>query len=447
MKQSLLYILVLFIVTGCQEFLDAKPEKSLIIPNTLNDFQALLDAEPRFMNSITKMGFLASDEIVLSDALVGLVMLDDRSAYLWEGDFYEPDAAGTDWSVGYQRIFYANVVIEGVRDYKPVNSQEQQRARELDAAARFHRAFGHFLIAGQFMGPYDPANPSAPGIPIRKSADLNAPSPRVSMLEVMELIREDLEVARLVLPEFPEIPTRASAWGAEALLSRVSLYMQDYERALFHSGNALSIKDELFDYNDINPALRFIFPRFNVEVIHHAHIITGRYQNSNQTYVNPELANLYDVTDLRFKKIIVPSPVAGLYNFQGRYSGEAALFGGLATDEVLLDYAEAAARTGNEELAIEKLNHLLIKRYEKNKFSPIIGLTGMALIKKIADERRKELLFRGIRWLDQKRYNQDPLMAKTNKRTWMGTEFRLEPGSAKYIFPIPPREIRLNDLL
>lgn len=433
--------------SSCSGFLEEKPEKALVIPDSLDDYQALLDAEPRLLNSIPKMGFLASDEIEIASPLVSQLTLEERSAYIWEGDFYSPDGSGTDWIVGYQRIFYANIVIDGLKEFRPITPQEQQRAVELDAAARFYRAFGHFLIAGQFMDAYNPTTPEAPGIPIRETADLNAPSPLVTMKEAMDFIRNDLEIARTNLPQFPEIPTRASAWAAEALLSRVSLYMQDYEAAFFHASNALSIRSELFDYNKIDPALRFVFPRFNVEVIHHAHMITGRFYTSNQTYLADDLVDLYDSTDLRFTKVLVPSPISGRYNLQGRYTGEAFLFGGLATDEVVLDRAEAAARIGNQTQALTDLNYLLINRYKEGAFIPVEGLSGKDLIRKISEERRKELLYRGVRWLDMKRYNQDPDLAKTVEREWSGQNYVLEPNSGKYKFPIPPRELRLNDML
>lgn len=436
-----------FIAGGCEGFLDAKPEKSLVIPDSLDEFQALLDAEPRSMNSMTKMGFLSSDELVLANPLVNLLTLEERASYLWEGDFYSPDDAGTDWAFSYRKVFYANLVIEGVRDFEAKNESEAERARQLDAAARFYRAFAHFSLATQFMAPYDPANPEMPGIPVREAADLNASSPRLSAKEVFDFIREDLEIARLVLVDFPEIPTRASAWAAEALLSRVCLYMQDYETAFFHAGNALEIRDDLLDYNTLNKSLRNIFPRFNKEVIHHAHMFSGRFTSNNQMYVNPDLFALYEARDLRRSLLFSKSPVSGRMNCFGRYTGEFLLYGGLATDEVVLDRAEAAARTGNEVQALADLNYLLKNRFPTGEFKPLTDLTGKSLIKKIAEERRKELVFRGIRWLDLRRYNQDPEMSVTLDRKYNGLENKLEPGSARYTFPIPPRELRLNELL
>lgn len=444
---SIVWISFALIWGGCEGFLDAKPEKSLVIPDSLDDFQALLDAEPRSMNSMTKMGFLSSDELVLANPLVNLLTLEERASYLWEGDYYTPDDPGVDWAFTYRKVFYANLVIEGVRDYKPINETERERARQLDAAARFYRAFAHFSLATQFMGPYDPSNPDMPGIPVRKAADLNATSPRLSAKEVFDFIREDLEVARTILSPKPDIPTRASAWAAEALLSRVCLYMQDYESAFIHAGNALEIANELLDYNTLNKSLRNIFPRFNQEVIHYAHMFSGRFTSNNQMYVNPDLYAMYDANDLRKSLLFSPSPVAGRMNCFGRYTGEFLLYGGLATDEVVLDRAEAAARIGNDAQGLADLNYLLENRYRIGDFVPFTDLTGKNLIKKIAEERRKELVFRGVRWLDLRRYNQDPEMAVTLDRKYNGLENKLEPGSARYTFPIPPRELRLNELL
>jgi hypothetical protein len=449
MKKNTLIIIVLFslLLGACQDFLDAKPEKNLVIPDTLDDYQALLDAEPRSMNSSTKLGFLSSDELVLGDPLVNLISLDERAAYLWTGEFYLPDDIGVDWYFSYAKVFYANIVIDGIRDYEPSSAQDQERAVQLDASARFYRAFGHFSVATQFMGAYDPSKPNAPGIPIRKTADINAASPRISAKEVFDFIRADLEIARNTLPDFPDKPTRASAWAAEALLSRICLYMQDYEAAFIHSSNALTIKDELMDFNQLNNSLRYIFPRFNKEVIHHAAMFTGRFTGNRQLFVSPELYNLYDSSDLRKELLFSKSTTPNRMNVAGRYTGDFLLFTGLATDEVMLDRAEAAARIGNDAKALEDLNKLLKMRIKSNVFQPIEGVSGKNLVKRIGEERRKELLFRGVRWLDLRRYNLDPEMALPLRRIWNTGEFNLAPNSERYVFPIPPREIRLNDKL
>ena len=448
MKKSLVCLLSLISLLGsCDGFLDEKPQKQMVIPSTLDDFQALLDSEPRSMNSVPKMGFLSTDDLVLSNTLLNQVTLDESAPYLWQSDMYLPSDAGVDWAFSYRKVFYANLVIEGVRDFTPNTAEENKRAIELDAAARFYRAFAHFSLVQEFAPPFDPDSPQGMGIPIRKDADINADSERVTIGEVYNFILEDLEIARNVLPEKPDIPTRASKWAAEALLSRIYLSIQNYGKAMEHASHALDIGNTLLDYNELDPGLRYSFPRFHAEVIHHAHMFSGRYNPNTQTFVNPELYSMYDSLDLRKSAYFRPASTAGMYNVIGKYSGEPAIYGGMATDEVVLDFVESAARLGMEDAALEELNRLLKNRYQSGSFVPVEGKSGKELIRLIIDERRKELVFRGIRWLDLRRLNQDPEYAITLDRKWNGLEIVIEPNSSAYTFPIPPRELELNDML
>lgn len=419
----------------------------MVIPSTLDDFQALLDAEPRSMNSVPKMGFLSSDDLFMSNALVEQLTLEERAAYLWQPDLYLPDDAGVDWMFSYQKIFYANLVIEGIRDFSPGSFEEKAKALELDAAARFYRAFAHFSLAQQFAPPYIPGSSGNMGIPLRKNADINADSKRVSIGEVYDFIFDDLEISRTFLPEKPDIPTRASKWAAEALLSRIYLSIQNYEKAFEHSSNALVIDSKLLDYNELDLALRYGFPRFNSEVIHHNHMFSGRFNRDTEAFVNPELYQMYDSLDIRKYVLFRPASTPGMYNVVGKYSGEITLYGGLATDEVSLDLAESAARLGRDEIALVELNRLLKNRYVSGRYNLVDKVDGNELIQIILNERRKELVFRGIRWLDLRRLNQDPDFALTLNRKWNGLDNELHPNAAAYTFPIPPREVTLNDML
>jgi tetratricopeptide (TPR) repeat protein len=448
MKKSAHYLFVfVLLIMSCDGFLDEKPQKQMVIPNTLDDFQALLDAEPRQMNSTPKMGFLSSDELFVSNTLLNQMSLEERGAYLWQQDFYQPNDAGVDWAFTYKKVFYANLVIEGIRDFSPKSPEHKNRAIQLDAAAKFYRAFAHFSLVQEFAPPFDPDSPGNMGIPIRKDANINAASKRLSIGEVYDFIIEDLETARLILPEKPDIPTRASKWAAEALLSRIYLSIQNYEKAFEHSSNALTIDDTLLDYNELDQSLRYGFPRFNAEVIHHAHMFTGRFTVNAQTFVNPDLYELYDSLDLRKTILFRPSKTKGMFNVYGKYTGESYIYGGLATDEVLLDHAESAARLDMENIAKSDLERLLTNRYLKGSYSGVIGLQADELIRKVILERRKELVFRGVRWLDLRRLNQDLKFAIYIDRKWNEMDIVLEPNSASYTFPIPPREINLNDLL
>lgn len=445
MKKIRLYSsLILGSLISCNGFLDEKPELSMVIPDKLDDFQALLDSEPVTINSFPKLGFIASDDMVFGPTLLNQIDPEERAAYFWQEDLYTIDPRGVDWPAAYNAIFYANLVIDGVKEFKPSNSTDKKRADELDAAARFYRAFFHFALLQQYAPPYSVSEQEQPGIPIRRTADINE-APGISTLKkVFEFILFDLETARTVLPAKPDIATRASAWGAEAMLSRVYLVLQDYEKAYLHASKALGIGDELMDYNEVNTDEFYPFSRFNQEVIHHFRIHTSRVTYNRQQLVNPELFELYDSLDLRKKVNFRESRTSGFYNFVARYTGDFYDFGGLAIDEVLLNRAESAIRIGKKEEALMDLNRLRQSRYVAGEYVPVTGISDMELLKEIVLERRKELLFRGIRWMDLRRLNQDSEFAIIMDRKFNETDAILLPNDDGYTFPIPPSEQELN---
>lgn len=154
---------------------------------------------------------------------------------------------------------------------------------------------------------------------------------------------------------------------------------------------------------------------------------------------------LYGPADLRtslfFKKAAVPNR----FNFKGNYTGDFYHFGGLATDEVLLNLAESGARIGKEEESLEALNYLLENRY-MDGFEPLADLEGEMLLQKVLEERRKELVFRGIAWLDLKRLNRYPEFARSLKRNYNTEGGDLPPNDARYALLIPPLEMNLNPM-
>lgn len=439
-----IYWIGMILAMGCEGFLDEKPDQALVIPQSLDDFQALLDAEPRSMNSSAKMGFLASDEAIMSNTLLNLMTLEEQGAYFWKKDIYSPDDAGVDWAFSYRKIFYANVVLEGIRDFSPANNEEENRARELEASAKFYRAIGHFSIAQQFAEPFDPSKSEQMGVPIRRDADINAASRRENLKDVYGFILEDLTESLEWLPDFPEIKTRPSKWAAEALLSRIYLSLQNYEKAYDYSGKALSRRNTLLNYNDLDPGLRYGFERFHDEVIFYEKMFSGRFTSHNQMVITPGLYGLYDSLDLRKEVFFSPSPVTEGFNLTGRYTGDSYLFTGLAVDEVLLDHAEAAVRLGKDQEAMDDLNYLFVNRYQEGNALELVGIDSDLLLRKVVEERRKELVFRGIRWLDLRRLNQDPEFAVTIDRKANESDVELLPNSEGYVFPMPPREITLN---
>jgi starch-binding outer membrane protein, SusD/RagB family len=443
--RTLLFLLCVGISFSCESFLSEKPSKNLVIPRELDDFQALLDARLRGMNTSPAAGLLGSDDIYLGPGAVNRLQPHQVSTYFWAQDFYLPGEYDPNWSTIYQKIFYSIVTLDGLAEYSPSSQSEASRKAELTASAKFYRALGHFEILTHFAPHYRADQVDQLGIPLRTTSDVNIKTTRATLEGSYQQIIRDLEEALPDLPQIATIPTRPSQWAVHALLSRVYMTRQEYTLANQHSSLALSIKEELMDYNELNNGLPYSFEIFNPEVIFYSELITNRYATNRETYINPDLVDLYKENDLRVPLFFATARVDTLYNMRGHYTGDFYPFGGLATDELWLDYAESSFRIGQIENAKNAINTLRQHRIRVDEFQPFEG-TDSDLFEIILLERRRELVFRGIRWLDLKRLNTDPALAITLVRKFNTVQAELPPNDPRYAIPIPPDEIDFNPI-
>ena len=111
--------------------------------------------------------------------------------------------------------------------------------------------------------------------------------------------------------------------------------------------------------------------------------------------------------------------------------------------EVLLNYAEAAARTGDLQTATALLKAVRTRSDASYVFPAAAIATQSALISTILKERRIELLGEGFRSNDLLR-NLLPLPAKSSSALIAPA---VEPSQTNYIFPLPNTEITSNKLL
>jgi starch-binding outer membrane protein, SusD/RagB family len=449
-------ILVVFLPVAhisCRKgFLDAKPDQSLIIPTTLKDMQALLD-NTGVHNVTPRLGEMASDDYYILTAYYNGRVLRDRNIYTWaSGDIFAGDRI-TDWDNSYTSIYYTNTVLEGL-DKIQETSSNATAWEKIKGTALFYRAYGYYNIAQLFCKPYiETSAKNDLGVILRLSTNVSEPSRRVSVQQTYDQILSDLKESCKLLPStrtsFLTQPYKASAY---AMLSRVYLSMQHYDSALYYSSESIQLHPTLLNYyNSIDTNLMYSFPRYNSEVLFHSYqsntpLLT---HNTGSGYVDSALLSLYtDPHDLR-KKVFF-----GVLNtvtpqrpfFKGSYNGTDAstfLFSGLANDEVYLTRAECYARRGDTANALKDLNTLLQSRWRSGKHVRVIAADANDALKKILNERRKQLCFRGTRWTDLRRLNQDARFAITLKKT-VGQTHLLPPNDNRYVYPIPDNEILLS---
>ncbi len=96
----------------------------------------------------------------------------------------------------------------------------------------------------------------------------------------------------------------------------------------------------------------------------------------------------------------------GYYKYKGSYTRSSTFFTGITTAEMYLISAECYARLNEVNKAMEQLNTLLVNRIRTADFIPVVAIDKTDALNMVLEERRKELIFRGLRWSDIKRYNE-----------------------------------------
>lgn len=429
---------------GCEGFLDEKPSKNQVIPTSVSELEGLLYARSFGMNQDHTLGNLATDDFEITESGFAQLIQLERNTCTWEYDPFLEVVSG-EWASLYKQVYNANLVLEGLASLE----KSGVRGLELDQVkgyALFVKAQAYYFLLQAYTAPYDPAkSESMLGIPLRNSSDITISAQRSTLeesyRETVDLLKESLAY----LPERVESRKKPSQWAAHALLSRIYLIQGEFQKSLEQAEMALAIGDELIDYNSLDPEAFYPFAEFGPENIYGVSISVRQFWTSMGIGVNQELYESYDSTDLRKTLFFYESPESVML-FKGDYTGNYERFAGYAVDELYLTKAECLARLGNEELAVETMDQLLSKRYKVGMYEPVEGLSGMDLLTFILQERRKQLVFRNIRWIDLRRLNQEEEFQKVLTREIEGTTYVLEPGSFKYAFPIALDEINLNGL-
>lgn len=450
--------MVLAILSGvfsCGEFLDEKPSKQIVVPSSIEDLQSILNAVDN-INSGDSYGILLSDDIYTTDE--GWLGYSEhvREGYIWNMQMSNAQGDVASWSSAYSSIFRFNIVLEESGKIIPEDETERRQLEIIKASALFLRSFNYFELLQMFTHPVlSDADLEREGIPLKLTPDFDDLKGKSTIGEVYGQIIADLNEAAELLPATSEDLLRPSKAACLGLLSQIYLQLGDYEKALEHAEQVLEIKSSLLDYNSI-PALEDIpiplynypIPRFNEEVI--IHLLTGSqsYMGSFNTFTNREVYGSYEENDIRRYLYFTEPDEAGRVNYLGSYNGNFRIFAGITTAELYLISAESLARLGRDSQAVDRLNALLEARYFEGTFEPLALEAGESVLERVLVERRKELIFRGMRrWADMRRFLRDPDWGGVAPRTIEGVEYKLGLSPENYMLEIPLNEQQRNDAL
>lgn len=431
-----LYTLCLILVfSGCKKFLEEKPDKSLAIPASLKDLQALLDENTTInINYNNLTGESSADNFYLTHADWAAQFAEsDRETYIW-GPEIVFDRFPNEWSRLYINVYRANVVLEGINNIQRTESNAIDYDN-IKGSALYIRADAFQVSARNYAKAFDSITAGSDlGIPLRLSSDFNLPSVRSNLFETYNRIITDLKAALYLLPVTPKHVFRPSKTAAYALLSRVYLSMRNYNFAGLYADSALQLYNTLIDYNTLNASAAAPVPQFNSETIYYSHGGLSPISVS-RARIDTLLFRSYAPNDLR--RTIFFTNTAGVQRFKGQYTGTvSSFFTGIATDELYLTKAESQARAGLISQAMNTLNTLLVKRWKTGTFIPFTAANGQQALDLVLEERRKQLLMRDLRWVDIKRLNKEG-RGISIKRFVNNQTYELVPNDPKFALPLP----------
>ncbi|WP_222537053.1 RagB/SusD family nutrient uptake outer membrane protein [Pedobacter polysacchareus] len=449
-KYPCLFLMILLCGACKKEFLDKKPSSNILTPTTLVELRSLLEASD-IISFTGGLPQISADEylIVSTSNYLALPNAVQRNGYIWSKELYDGEEVN-DWNLPFRQIFYANSVLDVLNRSSFTDKKESEIIR---GWACFVRAYAYYDLARNFCKVYQPETADTDlGLPLRLKPDVDVSEKRSSLKKTFNQIFDDLNIAASVLDPYvpPLNKNRPSKAAVMALKSRIYLYMGDYNNAEVYADSTITYHNKLINYNNVSTTSDIPFGYNADEVIYQtthliAYTATSGTGNRLDIEVNPEVYHLFEQNDLR-KSIFFRTNSLGKINIKRGYIGAGSYpFTGLATDEIYLIKAECLARKGDAITAIDKLNQLLINRYKTNLFLPLTAASPADALQKILNERRKELLWKSLRWSDLKRLNRDGANI-TLTRSINNVTYTLPPGDPRYVFPIPNQEITLSGI-
>ena len=444
---TIIYVLALSCLLSCHKQLDTKPDVRLVVPTELKDIQALLDNYVNINNRDVGSLETSADYYYVTDADYLALTEQIRNMYAWKNEnifTIGTVASNNDWYLLYEVINIANNCIDGLSKIE----RTSKNAAEWDnimGQALCLRAKSFLSASLVWSLAYDENTAATdPGIVLRLNSDFNIPSERTTVKQSYEQILRDFKEAVRLLDVNPLKTSRFSKPAAYGLLARTCLSMRNYPAAGLYADSCLKLKNTLIDYNTSNASLTYPFAKFNAEVLYGQCLTLTSALSMSRAKIDSSFYRTYADNDLR-KTMFFRNNNNGSYAFKGSYDESDKPFSGIATDEVYLIRAECYARAGNISSAMTDLNTLLIKRIKTGMFTAVTAATPEDALNKVLAERKKELVFRNVRWMDIKRLNKEG--ANISLKRLINNETIILPANSKrFALPLPEEIIRLTGM-
>ena len=493
--KNILFLLLLLGFAGCSDFLEEASQDE-IRPSTVDDLIQVMAGEGYPMDRLQYVysDFLTDD--VQCNGAGGQENLESSvedmyPLFSWADDMYEKlthDMYNT-WQICYNKIMGCNTII----DYMDKVSGEEKTKNNLMGQALVLRAYYYLLLVNYYGLPYNYGDPTQNlGVPLKlEMAVSDGFMERNTVSEVYEQIVKDLEngIKLLNENEMDMSLYKINALAGEAILSRVYLYMEDWDNVLKYANMVLKEKpvltslasapEEAMQYQGSNTWAVYNESTSD-EIIwmyggskEYGCYVSGGAVASMPYSASDELMDLYDFStaadnhlDLRYymyfkfdawidMSVGFFPQIYAAYGFKGGKNEKWAAQG-IRTAEIYLNRAEALIRkfieTGDDNcrvLALEDLNKLRENRYDTRNvpYNKVNFTDADELLQFYKDERRRELCFEGHRWFDLRRYGMPELTHEYFVKADSKQQLILGKEDPRYVLPIPRLALERNPYL
>ena len=377
------------------------------------------------------------------------------------------------WTQVYKKINIANNILSSLEKVARSTDDEVEGTAKVEGEARFLRAYYYLTLVSLYGQPYDPATAATKlGVPLKTTPEVqDVKWQRNTVDEAFCLIESDLLAADKAFDSVKKEKRsiyRADQTAVRLLLSRVYLYMQQWQKAADYAAMVIKSHPQLQDLRTVSTPMMV---KTNVENVFSMGgddlpLMIG-YQ-AQGLRVSKAQYDAYGGSDLRRQQWLwkngvfqgltlrqdasdhftTPLDVTSARYYYNGYTGYlqydispiSSLFW-LRSAEAYLNMAEAQACMGNDQAAQEAVNTLRRSRFSNSSSVWQISSTGNELISDIRQERRRELILQGHRWFDLRRYRVSTVLPERISIAHNYTYYE-ERGSSK---PLETRRFVLTE--
>ena len=465
MKKLFKYILIagiFFTTTSCEKLLESDPIISIDADDALTSREGFETATVGAYAGLRSTAQYGEALVVYPEMLGNTATHSGRGTTLLNLSNNARGSHMSTWQTGYAAIAQINIILDALAEFEADQAWKNSVAGQL-----------HFLRALYFhnMAKVYGYDPTAIGSTNRGTVPLNlkgTPSleeiehlPRATQEEMYTQLYADLEAAYTELEgtSANRAPHFVTQGAVAAFFTRVALYNGDYEKVISMADSALNSGVGKFSTTtsyvsdwrqDTHPESMFevefkVDQNVGVNNAPRAHftnrasIDTDEPHGRGNAMVSDDLFALYQENDVRRGLIMKGVGDAVEDNQMTKFMGQS---DNLNTDnipvirisEVYLNRAEAYARTGQNDLAMDDIN----KIRERAGLQPVSGLSEDNLVDEVLLQRKLELAFEGHSFFDYKRLGLD--IDKPTGRVFPFSDYRV-------LARIPWREFNANKQL